>query len=529
MKHIAMIALILLFFLSSIDGIAQAESPIILDFYYSESCGSCIPYKELIISEFENNPDYNKILTVNIKDVDLQEYLDEWRDSYDFYPYPFVVISSSYQTSEIIGEFEISTEYLSEIINEFYFNLDIIPVVNSSQHLSADLFFNDSCVSCDQYIALFNQIYSNFSANFSFQPKDIDENITYQLEYQQILIESSTNYSTPILVLYSNGSMLSIIDQDNITSSAHYLDNVLHQYVKNINPNKKNENIIQTPFGPIDITAWSLPLLTIILGGIDSFNPCAFFILIFLLNLLIYAKSRRRMLLIGGIFIFFSGFLYMVFMFFLYELFRQLQTNPATLLIITLAVGAIVLPMGLLNIKDFFYFKKGASLSIPDSKKPKIYKKMRNLVKNQKLGATIIGTIVLAGTVNFYELLCTLGLPFAFTKALSNFSITDSSATYYMYILLYNIVYVIPLFIIVLIFVITLGKRKLTEWHGQIMKLVSGIMLSMFGIIFLTNYQLLENVITPILLLIISVTATAVITFLYKKYVGIPDESDDSS
>jgi hypothetical protein len=219
----------------------------------------------------------------------------------------------------------------------------------------------------------------------------------------------------------------------------------------------------------------------------------------------------------------------MVFMFFLYELFRQLQTNPATLLIITLAVGAIVLPMGLLNIKDFFYFKKGASLSIPDSKKPKIYKKMRELVKNQKLGATIIGTIVLAGTVNFYELLCTLGLPFAFTKALSNFSITDSSATYYMYILLYNIVYVIPLFIIVLIFVITLGKRKLTEWHGQIMKLVSGIMLSLFGIIFLTNYQLLENVLTPILLLIISVSATAVIAFFYKKYVGIPEESDESS
>lgn len=528
-KHHAIIVIIFLLLIPTLSGIAQADSSIVLDFYYSESCGSCIPYKDLIISEFENNPEYNSRLSVQIKDVDLQDYLDEWRDNYDFYPYPFVVISSPYQTSEIIGEFEISTEFLSEIINEFYFNLDIIPVINSSQHISADLFYNDTCISCDQYISLYNQLSTNFSANFSFQPKNIDENITFQQNYQQVLIESSTNYSTPILVLYLNGSILSIVEQQNITSSASYLNKVLHQYVRNITPDKKNDNIIHTPFGPIDITAWSLPLLTIILGGIDSFNPCAFFILIFLLNLLIYAKSRRRMLLIGGIFIFFSGLLYMVFMFFLYELFRQLQTNPAILFIITLAVGAIVLPMGLLNIKDFFYFKKGASLSIPDSKKPKIYKKMRDLVKNQKLGATIIGTIVLAGTVNFYELLCTLGLPFAFTKALSNFSITDSSATYYMYILLYNIVYVIPLFIIVLIFVITLGKRKLTEWHGQIMKLVSGIMLSMFGIIFLTNYQLLENVLTPILLLIISVVATAIIAFFYKKYVGIPDESDDSS
>jgi hypothetical protein len=232
------------------------------------------------------------------------------------------------------------------------------------------------------------------------------------------------------------------------------------------------------------------------------------------------------MLLIGGIFIFFSGLLYMVFMFFLYGLLRQLQTNTTTLLIITLAVGAIVVPMGLLNIKDFFFFKKGASLSIPDSKKPKIYKKMRNLVKNPKLGATIIGTIVLAATVNFYELLCTIGLPFAYTNALSTFSVAQDSASYYFYIFLYNVVYVIPLFIIVLIFVITLGKRKLTEWHGQIMKLVSGIMLTMFGIIFLTNYKLLENVLTPILLLIISISATAIIAYFYKKYVGIPEETD---
>jgi uncharacterized membrane protein len=88
------------------------------------------------------------------------------------------------------------------------------------------------------------------------------------------------------------------------------------------------------------------------------------------------------------------------------------------------------------------------------------------------------------------------------------------------------VVYVIPLFIIVLIFVITLGKRKLTEWHGQIMKLVSGIMLTLFGIIFITDYKMLENVLTPVLLLLISLGATAVIAFLYKRYVGIPQDTD---
>ena len=65
---------------------------------------------------------------------------------------------------------------------------------------------------------------------------------------------------------------------------------------------------------------------------------------------------------------------------------------------------------------------------------------------------------------------------------------------------------------------LTLGKRKLTEWHGQVMKLVTGIMLASFGILFLTNYKLLENVVTPILLLVSSLVATAIISIVWKKY-----------
>jgi len=185
--------------------------------------------------------------------------------------------------------------------------------------------------------------------------------------------------------------------------------------------------------------------------------------------------------------------------------------------IITIIAGSLALTLGVINIKDFFFFKKGASLSIPDDKKPGIYKQMRNLVKNPQVSAAIIGTIVLAGTVNFYELLCTLGLPLVFTQKLALYNM--SAIAYYTYIFFYNVVYVIPLIIIVLIFVFTLGKRKLTEWHGQVMKLVTGIMLASFCMIFLTNYKLFENVVTPILLLVFSLVTTAVISTFWKKYV----------
>lgn len=512
---------LLLLFSSILPSTLAEESNIVLNFYFSETCGDCQDDKQLIIEEFKNNDAYDDFLTVYIKDVDKEEYRDEWIEKYG--RYPIVVISNRFQESNMIDEFEISVSYVNQIINEFRFTDKIIPIVNSSLVLGAELYVSNDCSDCDQYSSSLNSLEQNYSGNFSFQIKNIDQNETFNQEYEAFNVETNSSLIIPFLVLRNNNSVVSIIEKENLSTSITYLSNVFLEYIEKIDPKEDTDHIINTPFGPIDIEAWSLPVLTVILGGIDSFNPCAFFILIFLLNLLIYAKSRKRMLLIGGIFIFFSGLLYMVFMFFLYGLLFQLKSQ---IFIFTLLVGAIVVPMGLLNIKDFFFFKKGASLSIPDSKKPKIYKKMRGLVKHPKLSATILGTIMLAVTVNFYELLCTLGLPLAFTSALSENSITNESASYFMYILFYNIVYVIPLFIILLVFVITLGKRKLSEWHGQIMKLVSGLMLSSFGFIFLIDYQLLENPVTPIILLSVSLVVTGVISMIYKKYVGIPSESD---
>ena len=381
-----------------------AEEKIVLDFFYSSNCASCEEKLVIIEDDFEKNETYDDILIITKKNIATNEdYLDEWRNVYDYYSYPFVVIKSG--TNEtIIGEMDITVGYVGNVI-------------------------------------------------------------------------------------------------------ATYLDGE--------KPNEtSDENVIDTPFGKINISSLSLPILTIVLGGLDSFNPCAFFILIFLLNLLLYARSRRRMLLIGGVFISFSGLLYAIFMFILFETFLLSREHVG---IITIIAGSLALVLGVINIKDFFFFKKGASLSIPDDKKPGIYKQMRNLVRNPRVSATLIGTIVLAGTVNFYELLCTLGLPLVFTQKLALYDM--SAIEYYTYIFFYNVVYVIPLIIIVLIFVFTLGKRKLTEWHGQIMKLVTGIMLASFGILFLTNYKLLENVVTPILLLVFSLVTTAVISTVWKKYV----------
>jgi hypothetical protein len=148
--------------------------------------------------------------------------------------------------------------------------------------------------------------------------------------------------------------------------------------------------------------------------------------------------------------------------------------------------------VALINIKDFFFFSKGVSLSIPEKAKPKLFERMRNLIKSTSVASMIAGTVVLAIAANAYELLCTAGFPMVFTRILTLQKL--STAGYYLYLLLYNCIYVLPLASIVVIFTVTLGARKLSEWQGRRLKLLSGLMMFCLGLILLIDPALLNNI-----------------------------------
>ena len=273
----------------------------------------------------------------------------------------------------------------------------------------------------------------------------------------------------------------------------------------------KESTLIELPiFGVVDAANMSLPLFTIVLGGLDGFNPCAFFVLFFLLSLLIHAKSRFRMLLIGGIFVFFSGLIYFLFMAAWLNIFLfigQLQ-------IITTTAGLIALAVAIINIKDFFWFKKGVSLSISDKGKNNLFTKMRNLMKATELSSMIVGTVVLAIAANTYELLCTAGFPMVYTRVLTLNKL--SNLDYYLYLGLYNIVYVLPLFTIVVFFTYTLGSRKLRKEEGRSLKLMSGNMMLFLGLMLVFRAELLNNLLAAVAVMIFSVAATVIASKLYK-------------
>ena len=262
--------------------------------------------------------------------------------------------------------------------------------------------------------------------------------------------------------------------------------------------------------GGLDPAAVSLPVFTLVLAGLDAFNPCAFFVLFFLLSLMVHARSRARMLLIGGTFVFFSGLVYFLFMAAWLNLF--LVVGGAA--VVTTVAGLVALLVGGLNVKDYFFFRRGPSLSIPDHAKPGLFARMRRLLAADRLGAMLIGTLVLALAANSYELLCTAGFPMVYTRVLTLHEL--SAPAYYGYLALYNLVYVLPLLAIVLIFTFTLGAKKLTERQGRILKLLSGLMMLGLGGVMLLSPELLVHPGVGVLLLLFAVGATAVIAAFGK-------------
>lgn len=258
--------------------------------------------------------------------------------------------------------------------------------------------------------------------------------------------------------------------------------------------------------GEVDLTTWSLPLVAITLGGLDSFNPCAFFVLLFLLSLLVNARSRKRMLLIGGLFVAVSGLVYFLFM----AAWLNLFLVVGQMAWVTLGAGILALAIGLINVKDFFWFKQGPSLGIPERAKPGLFQRMRGLVSADRLATLVTGTLMLAVVANAYELFCTAGFPMVFARILT---LQDLSvAGYYGYIGLYCLVYVLPLLAIVGVFVVTLGRRKLSEREGRVLKLMSGLMMASLGVVLVTDPALLGNVLAMLGLVLVALAGTFVIS-----------------
>ena len=233
--------------------------------------------------------------------------------------------------------------------------------------------------------------------------------------------------------------------------------------------------------GLVDVEGLGLPLFTVVVGLVDGFNPCATWVLLFLLAMLVNLRSRSRMALIAGTFVVVSGVVYFAFMAAWLTFFMVIGVSRP----LRILLAAVALFVGAVNVKDFFAMGRGPSLSIPESAKPGFYRRVREILHADDLAGAMIGIVTLAFLVNLVELLCTAGLPALYTAILTSQGLP--AWTYYAYLALYTAAYMLDDAILVAIGVVTLGRTKLQERGARWLKLLSGLVILTLGALLLAR------------------------------------------
>jgi len=230
-------------------------------------------------------------------------------------------------------------------------------------------------------------------------------------------------------------------------------------------------------FGTLSVSRLGLPLFTLAVGLLDGFNPCAMWMLLFLLSMLVHLQDRMRMALIAGTFVLVGGAVYYAFMAAWLNIFLVVGMSTA----LRFALGGMALVIGAINVKDFLTPAWGFSLSIPASAKPGLYARMRAIVQADSLLFSLAAAAALAVVVNVVELLCTAGLPAMYTAILTQQNLGPSA--HYAYLGLYILGYMADDSAMVALAVIALSNRKLTERGGHWLKLLSGVVMLTLGAI----------------------------------------------
>jgi len=245
----------------------------------------------------------------------------------------------------------------------------------------------------------------------------------------------------------------------------------------------QTQAVDSTLFGTLSAQRLGLPLFTLALGLLDGFNPCAMWVLLFLLAMLVRQNDRRRMALIAGTFVLVSGAVYYAFMAAWLNVFLAVGLSQP----VRLGLAGVALLIGAFNVKDFFALGRGFSFSIPEGAKPGLVARMRRVMQTQALATSLLGVAALAVVVNLVELLCTAGLPAIYTAVLAQQQL--GTAAHLAYLGLYILGYIADDTLMVTLAVLALSRGKLTERAGRGLKLLSGLVMLALGLVLLLKPQ----------------------------------------
>jgi len=235
-------------------------------------------------------------------------------------------------------------------------------------------------------------------------------------------------------------------------------------------------------FGKRNLKNFSLTAASALIGLIDGFNPCAMWVLLFLISVLIGMKDRKRMWIIGLVFLLTSALFYMLILL----SWITIAVKITTIIWVRNLIAIVAIIGALINLYSFYKTKDDSGCDVVDeSRRKKIFKKIKKFTAEKSLFIALIGVIGLAISVNFVELACSAGLPLVFSELLALNNV--NSFMKFIYTLIYILFFLIDDFIIFFIAMFTMKVTGISTKYNKYSHLIGGIIMLIVGILLIVK------------------------------------------
>jgi len=237
------------------------------------------------------------------------------------------------------------------------------------------------------------------------------------------------------------------------------------------------ETVTLPLFGRIDLKYLSLGAITVIIGALDGFNPCAMWVLIFLINLLLGMEDRRKMWVLGSAFIIASGGVYFLFM----TAWLNLLVFLGFIFWIRIIIGGVALLAGGYNLKEYLSETASVCQLSYGPRRQRAMDRVRETVTRRKFWLALGGILLLAFMVNLVELICSAGFPVVYLQILSLTPIPFWQ--YYLYLLLYIVIFMLDDIIVFVVAMITLQLMGVNTRYKRFSNLIGGVLMLLIGVL----------------------------------------------
>lgn len=374
------------------------------------------------------------------------------------------------------------------------FSVSIINVNANNKKISIYFFHGDGCPHCaeeEKFLSKIEKKYSNIEIVRYEVWYNEDNSKLLEKVIDELDIKSQGVPVTIIGSTYVVGYNEIAADKINRMIS-FYLDNDYNDVVALIKNNKytkkvsdefskyeaktDKESTISVPLiGKVNLKRLSIPTAATLIGLIDGFNPCAMWVLLFLISMLLGMKDRKRMWILGITFLGTSAVIYMLIMLSWFNI----VVNITTSIIVRNIIAIIAIIGSLINIRSFFK-SHDSGCSVTDNKKrKKILEQIKKFTHEKKLILAIFGVMGLAVSVNLVELACSAGLPLVFTQILAINKVTGFMA--FMYTLLYMMFFLLDDIIVFVIAMVSMKITAISTKYNKYSHLIGGIIMFLIG------------------------------------------------